>query len=66
MTERSEASYGGLRFVVEHDSSAGWYLYVYEGDFCTHDYLQDTREAAVEQATELFGVPQSAWRNATG
>jgi len=61
MTERFEATYGDMSFVVERDPEVGWYLYVYRGAKCTHDYLQDTREAALESASELFGVPRSAW-----
>lgn len=50
-----------LRFVIEHDELVGFYLYVYEGDWNSHDYLQDTRYFAKEQAFEEFGVPLDAW-----
>lgn len=50
-----------MRFEIEHDSKAGYYLYVWEGDRNTYDYLQDTLEIAMEQAEEEFGVPTSAW-----
>lgn len=49
-------------FVIEHDPSAGFYLYVFEGGRDTHDYLQDTLEAAMEMAEEDFRVPRSEWR----
>ncbi len=41
--------------------SVGYYLYVYEGNRCTYDYLQDTFQQAVECAFEEFGVPKEAW-----
>ncbi|HBM90641.1 MAG TPA: hypothetical protein DD400_02005 [Rhodospirillaceae bacterium] len=39
----------------------GYYLYVWENNRCTYDYLQDTLEIAIEQAEEDFGVPKNAW-----
>jgi len=62
MTSRFEAHYADSRFVVERDDAVGWYLYVYHGDRCTHDYLQDTLELALEHAERQFGVPRSAWQ----
>ncbi|MCP5362261.1 MAG: hypothetical protein H6908_06495 [Hyphomicrobiales bacterium] len=61
-----------LRCVIEHEQFTniidntpleGFYLYVYDKDEKnTHDYLQDTFQFAVEQASEDFGVPETAWR----
>jgi hypothetical protein len=56
------AAHENLRLVIEHDPAVGWYLYVYQGGECTHDFLQDTLELAVEQAESDFGVSRSAWR----
>ncbi|NDC57138.1 MAG: hypothetical protein EBZ69_10115 [Alphaproteobacteria bacterium] len=36
-------------------------LYVYNGDQCTHDYQQETLEAAQNTAKEFFNVPDAAW-----
>lgn len=49
------------RFVIEVDPAVGYYLYVYEGDDCVADYLQDTLDFAQEQAEEDFGVPRDSW-----
>ncbi len=50
-----------IRFVIEEDEGIGFYLYVYEGEECTHDYHQDTFQFAVELAKEDFGVDPNAW-----
>jgi hypothetical protein len=60
-----EATHGGRRFTIEEDSTVGYYLYIFDGQRCTHDYLQDTLEAAKEFALEEFGVPEDAWGDAT-
>ncbi len=49
------------RFVIEEEDGIGFYLYAYDGEKCTNDYLQDTFDMAVEQAEEDFGVKPSAW-----
>jgi hypothetical protein len=53
--------HSGRRFLIVHDSTAGFYLYVYEGAKCTHDYLQDSLDAAQEFARDEFGVPVQSW-----
>lgn len=40
------ASHGGRTFKIEEDANAGFYVYAFEGEKCTHDYLQDTLELA--------------------
>lgn len=60
-----EATHNGHRFTIEEDSTAGYYLYIFDGQRCTHDYLQDTLEIAKKFALEEFGVPDNAWGNAT-
>ena len=49
------------RFVIEEEDEVGFYLYVFTGDKCANDYLQDTFDLAVEQAEEDFGVSREAW-----
>jgi hypothetical protein len=60
-----EASHAGRRFRIEQDDAVGFYVYAFEGERCTHDYLQDTLEFAKKCAREEFGVPEDAWREAT-
>lgn len=56
------ASYDGRTFrIIFGGESIGYYLYVYEGNRCTHDYLQDSLAAAQEEALQLFGVPRDGW-----
>jgi len=59
-----EASHAGRRFRIEQDGTAGFYIYAFEGEHCTHDYLQDTLEFAKKCAREEFGVPEDAWHEA--
>ena len=58
----AKATHNGLRFEIEEDSNVGFYVYVFDGDKCTHDYLQDTFELAKGFAGRKFGVPVSAWQ----
>jgi len=60
-----EASHAGRRFVIEEDKAAGFYIYAFEGERCTHDYLQDTLEIAKRFARERFGVAEDAWHEVT-
>jgi hypothetical protein len=60
-----EASYSGRRFMIEEDSSVGFYLYVFEGQRCTQDYLQDTLAGAKKFALDKFNVPYNVWTEAT-
>lgn len=50
------------RFEIEHDWVIGFYLYVFEGENCIGDYLQDTFEVAIESALENYDVPKDAWK----
>ena len=50
------------RYEIKQDPCAGFYLYVFEGDKCIFDYLQDTLEIAMECAWNDFGVPKNAWK----
>ena len=59
------ATHGARRFeIVESTPEVGFYVYIYEGDRCTHDYLQDTLERAKSFAEEEFGVPAASWTHA--
>jgi hypothetical protein len=49
------------RFVIERDPLAGFFLSVFEGARCTHDYKESTLDIAMCQAEEDFGVPRNAW-----
>ncbi|WP_341895032.1 hypothetical protein [Ferrovibrio terrae] len=51
------------RAEIQYDPSVGYYLYIFDSEDCTYDYLQDTFEIAVAQAEEDFGIPSSAWRS---
>jgi hypothetical protein len=59
------ASHGGRTFKIEEDVNAGFYVYAFEGETCTHDHLQDTLALAKKCAREEFGVPEDAWHVAT-
>jgi hypothetical protein len=54
---------GGKQFEIVADQSVGFYLYVFEGDKCTHDYLQDSEELAKKCAADLFQVPTADWKS---
>lgn len=58
------------RFVIENVTLCnetedrdipGFYLYIYENNICTHDYLQDTLEIAMDVALEDYNVPKDSW-----
>jgi hypothetical protein len=49
-------------FVIEQDDAAGFYLYVYENDYCIRDHLQDTLEVTIDVALEDYGVPKESWK----
>ena len=56
------AIHGERRFRIEFAGEGiGYYLYVYDGERCTHDYLQDTLDLARDCAFEMFGVPRESW-----
>jgi hypothetical protein len=55
------ASHDGRKFKIEEEAGVGFYVYVFEGERCTADYLQDSLALAKEFALHKFGVPQGAW-----
>lgn len=48
------ASHDDRRFRIE-ETNDGFYVYVFEGDQCTQDYLQETLVLAKEFAREHLG-----------
>jgi len=51
-----------LRFeIVEDNPEVGFYLYVYDGDRCIADYLQNDEETCKQVAFEEYGVETSCW-----
>ena len=49
--------------VIAETRGAAWEAeYVFEGNKCIYDHLQDTFEIAVENAREDYGVPKNAWK----
>ena len=53
---------GRLYKIAEGGTGVGFYLLVFEGGECTHDYLQDSFDDARDFAREEFGVPLDAWK----
>jgi len=59
------ASHAGRRFCIKFGGEGiGYYLYVYDEEGCTQDYLQDTLDLARACALEMFGVPAESWTEA--
>ncbi len=53
---------GQLRLeIVEDNPEVGFYLYVYEGDRCIADHLQNNEETCKQIAFEEYGVESSCW-----
>jgi hypothetical protein len=59
---RLQTTHAGKIFIIEDGGGGvGYYLYVFDGNRCTHDYLQDTIDFAKHCALEEFGVPLQNW-----
>ena len=51
------------KFIIEEDlPKVGAYLYVYEGENCIFDCLQDSVDICKEIALERYGVPLDSWK----
>ena len=50
-----------LLFEIDCDELVGFYLYIFDNNKCTHDYLQDTLEIAKEFAWKKYGIPKNDW-----
>lgn len=62
-----ETDYNGKKFRIEEDyPEVGTYLYVYEGEQCVKDYLQNDIEICKQIAFEYFGVPLDKWLEKEG
>jgi len=55
---------GRLLGKIEDGGAVGFYLFIFDpvSGRCTHDHLQDTIEAALEQAEEDYGLSKGNWR----
>ena len=54
--------FDGRRFVIEEDlPEVGVYLYVFEGDKCVEDVLQNDIATCIMVALEDYGVPKELW-----
>jgi hypothetical protein len=49
-------------YEIEDAGQAGYYLYVFEGQKCIRDDLQDSLEIAIDSAFENYHVPKNVWR----
>jgi hypothetical protein len=57
------AEHKDRKFVIEcGGEGVGFYLYIFSGERCTHDYLQNTFELTKKFAFEEFGVPLESWQ----
>jgi len=57
------AEHNGILARIREDlPDIGWYLYVTLPSGESRDYLQDTKEIAISQAAEDYGIPASAWQ----
>jgi len=57
------AQYNGLTFKMEEDyPEVGVYMYVFQGENCIEDILQDTIDLCKEVALEKYGVPIDVWK----
>ena len=60
-----QATHGGKSFRIAFGGAGiGYYLYVYDGERCTHDYLQDSVDDVQAFALETFGVSRKSWTDA--
>jgi hypothetical protein len=48
--------------IVQDRPDVGWYLHISLPSGESRDHLQDTKEIAVSQAEEDYGIPSSAWQ----
>ncbi len=59
---RLQATHAGKNFLIEDGGGGvGYYLYVFDKNRCTHDYLEDTVDLAKQCAFHEFAVPLQSW-----
>jgi hypothetical protein len=57
-----ETEYKGKKFRIEEDNpEVGTYLYIYDGNKCIKDYLQNDIETCKQVALEDYEVPLDKW-----
>jgi hypothetical protein len=57
-----EVNHNGKKFRIEEDyPEVGSYLYIYEGEKCIKDYLQNDIETCKQVAFEDYKVPLDKW-----
>ena len=58
-----EAEFNGRKFKIEEDyPEVGSFLYIYEGEKCIKDYLQNDIETCKQVAFEDYEVPLDKWK----
>lgn len=51
-----------LKLKIEEDyPEVGVYLYVFKGEICIKDYLQDSIDACKDIALKEYGIPLNKW-----
>jgi hypothetical protein len=55
------AERNGIKAAIEFGGDAGWYLFLTLPSGETRDYLQDTREIAIQRAEQDFGISSRDW-----
>jgi hypothetical protein len=66
---RLETYFNELKYVIEEEifylsqkEPVAWsYLYIYDNNICTQDYLLKSVELAKQQAHKMHGVPFNIW-----
>jgi len=52
------------KFIIDEDlPKVGAYLYIYDGDNCIFDCLQDSIEICKAIALDEYNVPLESWKN---
>jgi hypothetical protein len=62
MKLKAKSNDSSLDFIIELDEHVGYYVYVYDGEFCKFDYLQDSLEQAKQFALRKFNISTEAWQ----
>ena len=51
------------RFIIEEDfPEVGAYLYVYDGDKCIYDSVQENIQSCKQVAFDEFSIPMDKWQ----
>lgn len=49
-------------YEITFDPKVGYYFYVFDGERCVRDYLQDTFEDALDFAEQYYSIRKDNWR----